>query len=70
MTITLEKWQEKDGDKVAIIEQAKYQYNCTMSVCMRVDNLRLQTIFHNDYTSIKAARQAIKRFGNFEKMEV
>ena len=70
MTITLEKWREKDGNRVAIIEQAKYQYNYTMSVCMRVDNLRLQTIFRNDYTSVKAARQAIKRFGTFERLEV
>lgn len=71
MTILLEIWRDKDEKKtVATIRQDKDSKSYNVSIGKQVDFLRMETYFRGNYCTMKSARQAIKRRGNFERIEV
>lgn len=70
MTVTLERYQNKHDNKtIATISQDKYCLLYNVIIGWTEDN-RIYPIFKGTYSSIKSARQAIKRNGTFIKMEV
>lgn len=70
MTVTMERYQNKNDSKtIATISQDKYCPSYNVVIGWTEDN-RIYPIFKGTYSSIKSARQAIKRNGTFLKMEV
>ena len=69
MTVTLETWKNKDDSKIiAMISQDKYCNTYNVAIGWTEDNLFYVTFRRGNYWSIKSARQAIKRRGNFERI--
>ncbi len=67
MTVTLERWKDKDNNNViAAISQDKYCNSYNVSIG-RTEGYRFYTTFKGNYCTMKSARQAIKRRGNFER---
>lgn len=70
MTVIIERWKNKDDSKIiAKISQDKYCNTYDVAIGW-TEGYRFYTTFMGNYCTIKLARQAIKRRGNFERIEV
>ena len=70
MTVVIEKYRSNDGT-FADIQQEKYSTLYQLDIYSLIDSAPLaQSVFRSNYTSIKSARQAMKRYGTGWKREV